>query len=303
MSQLNESGSTGDSGISSAFQRTPINPYTQAVHDRQQSMLNEGTPAPAPTPEPEPAPAPAPAPVPQPSYDFEAERQRFAAASQQYQQQLAAQQQQMDAMASQLQEYEDLKRRAAIQQQVDSVSYDDLASIDPDDARKLGASFLSAANAPIEDIRKELAEQRQMLQQTAEQQRAEAQRLRIQQINGEILRAHPDFFELQNTPEYRQFMSQRDGLSSETRDQRAAREFLAGNTAYVVDVLNQLKGQKPSVKDIQSVAPVQTARATAAPTQQQGSQFTLGELNSLYQMRRIDYPQYMAELKKLRAAN
>ncbi len=274
-------------------------------------MLNEGaSPAPVPTPSPEPSPEPtpatshAPAPVPQPQFDFEADRQRFAAVSQQYQQQIDAQQAQLQQMAQKLQDYEDLKRRAAIQQQVDSVSYDDLASIDPDDARKLGASFLSAANAPIEDIRRELAEQRQMLQQTAEQQRAEAERLRIQHINDEILRAHPDFFELQNTPEYKQFMSQRDGLSSETRDQRAAREFLAGNTAYVVDVLNQLKGQKPNVKDIQSVAPVQTARTTAAvPTQQQGSQFTLGELNSLYQMRRIDYPQYMAELKKLRAAN
>ena len=156
----------------------------------------------------------------------------------------------------------------------------------------------------MEDIRKELEQQRKALADAQQRSAFEMYDMRRQAMNAEIMKAHPDFMQIQNTPEYKAFMSQHDGLSSKTRDQRAAEEYMAGNTAYVIDLLNQLKQNKPSVQNIMSVAPVQTANgATTAPaTASSVPQYTLAELNTLYQMRRITHDEYREQLNKLRAA-
>ena len=98
-------------------------------------------------------------------------------------------------------------------------------------------------------------------------------------------------------------MNVRDGYSSKTREQIATEEFYAGNTAYVVDLLNRFKGTLPKPQDIQQVPPVQVAGNTVMPEQPMiQPQFTLAELNSLMQTRRISPEQYRAELNKLRQA-
>lgn len=303
-----------------SFLKTPSNFHAPKV---QAGLDNAGgvTPPPASPPitslAPQPDPQPLTPPVPEtppdqpqapqfhplPPQQFDpgyvrqvlAERDRLA-------QEHSQMQQELESYAQSRRELEEIKRQQAMQQAISPELYDKLESIDRADAEALTQAVLTAARAPVESLKNELESQRNQVAAQAQAVAREQQRFRIQQLNAEVRRHHPDFDTLQNTKEYQEFMSQRDGLSSKTRDERAAEEFLAGNTAYVVDLLNQLKGVKPQVQNITTVAPVQSASTAAASAQPAATQMTLRDLNTMYQMRQISHDQYRAELQKMRAA-
>lgn len=215
---------------------------------------------------------------------------------QQLQQQYAQLQQQYANSQQQLDAYNASQREQAMQNALPEESFEDLDTIGAEDAKRLSDRVLGATSKSLDEIRKELAAQRDLIAQTAGKARESA-------IEQEILRAHPDFYTLVKTPEYTNFVQQRDGLSTKTKAQRLLEEFSAGNTAYVIDVLNQFKGGKPSVQSIASVAPVQTPTyAYPAANNPQQSQYTLRELNDLYQTRQISHDKFREELSKIRAA-
>lgn len=270
-------------------------------------------PAPQPTPQPPvppTVPTPVPNPAPMPNHDemyrqmeaqFQAQLQRER---QMWEQDKAQLNQTIQNLTQRSNEYDQLKAQQEMAQALSDEAFAGLEGVDVEDARRIGAVALSAANAQMAGMRKEMEEQRKLLQQGIEHQQAEAMKLRIQQLNSEVLAQHPDFFHIMQTPEYRTFMSQRDGYSSKTRDQRAAEEYANGNSAYVINLLNELKGTRPNVQDVMSVAPVQTAQQPVSNTPVPGApQYTLKELNDLYQMRHITHEQYREALKQLRAAN
>ena len=311
-----------------AFRRAPINPYSKSVQEKMQAIQNEPHPEPVPAPAPAPVPntttpapvspaspepvpspapqvAPAPAPAVPPSQpDQSLIIQQLMAERQQLMEQNNSMRDAIDNLSKDREELARMKREQEIQQSLAAQNFDNLSSVDSEDAQAISRAVLSAAQAPLNDIRAELEQQRKALAEAQQQQAYEMHEMRRKAMNAEIMKAHPDFVQLQQTPEYRAFMSQHDGLSSKTRDQRAAEEYMAGNTAYVIDLLNQLKQNKPSVQQVMSVAPVQSAAgAVAAPTSPAAPQYTLSELNTLYQMRRIDHDEYREQLKKLRAAN
>lgn len=319
--------------VGSAFTRVPVNPYQQRAAEQRKAMQQDGgdpapqpSPAPAPQPSPAPAPQPSPAPAPQPvptptpvptpmpapvpmpqpdiyqqleaqmNARFEQERQRWEQEKAQYNQTI-------ENLTQRSNEYEQLKAQQEMAKALSDEAFNGLEGVEIEDARRIGAVALSAANAQIAGLRKELDEHRKQLQQGMEHQQQEAMKLRVQQLNNEVLQHHPDFFNIMQTPEYRNFMAQRDGYSAKTRDQRAAEEYYSGNSAYIINLLNELKGQRPNVQDVMSVAPVQTAQQPVPTGAPAGTQYTLKELNDLYQMRHITHEQYREELKKLRAAN
>lgn len=276
-------------------------------------------PAPAPAPQPGQPPVPPTAPTPAPGVptpppsipqqdlyrqmeaQFQAQLQRER---QQWEQDKAQLTQTIQNLTQRSNEYDQLKAQQEMAQALSDEAFAGLEGVDVEDARRIGAVALTAANAQMANMRKELEEQRKLLQQGMQHQQTEAMKLRIQQLNSEVLAQHPDFFEIMQTPEYRNFMAQRDGYSAKTRDQRAAEEYSSGNSAYVINLLNELKGIRPNVQDVMSVAPVQTAQQVVPQNTTPGApQYTLKELNDLYQMRHISHEQYREELKKLRAAN
>lgn len=272
-------------------------------------------PAPQPATQPAvpptaPTPAQAPAPAPTPNHDdiyrqmeaqFQAQLQRERQA---WEQEKSQYNQTIQNLTQRSNEYDQLKAQQEMAKALSDEAFAGLEGVDVEDARRIGAVALTAANAQMAGMRKEIEEQRKLLQQGIEHQQAEAMKLRIQQLNSEVMAQHPDFFQIMQTPEYRTFMAQRDGYSSKTRDQRAAEEYANGNSAYVINLLNELKGSRPNVQDVMSVAPVQTAQQPMPSTGTPGApQYTLKELNDLYQMRHITHEQYREELKKLRAAN
>lgn len=195
------------------------------------------------------------------------------------------------------QEYNALKQRAELQAAITDEAFGELSSVDTEDAKAISRATLNAvqqAMAPVYERLQQTQQQQQVIDQRAAE-RVEQQRLLS--LRDKVLAAHPDFDQIQSTPEYLNYMKQRDGLSSQTRDQRAAQEFRAGNTEYVIDMLNQFKGQSPSVQSIQTVAPVQAAAGSPAPAPQQQT-YTLRELNNLYHTGQITPEQYR-ELKPL----
>lgn len=201
------------------------------------------------------------------------------------------------------QELAALKQQAQMQEALAATNFDGLETVDPEDAKRISAAVLAATQATIAPLQKQLEDERQRIQAQTQQQMQYMEQQRIQSLNQQVLSVHPDFFQLQSSPAYHAFMSQRDGLSSKTRDQRAAEEFMAGNTAYVIDMLNQMKGASPSPAQIATVAPVQSAPAAPAAPAAQTPPMTLRELNDLMGTRQITHDEYRARLKELRAAN
>lgn len=323
--------------IPPAFRRTPVNPHSEVVKAGLQQIQQEKqdttpqTPAVPPVqpvvppvspvqvaqpPVPPQAPAVPPAqPAVPPVYPPQAPQQitydpRVMAALQQAEgerqrlaQENAAAQQTIANLLTAQQELDNLKQRQALQDSLSQDVFNDLGTVDPEDAKKISSVILNATAPAMTAIQKENEKLRQQIAESQQQMSARMEQQRVQQLNARLLQAHPDFVQLQNDPNYIAFMNQRDGLSSQTRDQRAAQEFSAGNVEYVIDMLNQLKGVQPAAAHIVSVAPVQTATSAVTPTAQpQAAPLDLRTLNSMYQMRQISHDEYRAKLKDLRAA-
>ena len=311
--------------IPPAFRRTPINPYTEAVAKREQEIQAETTPQPNPLPEPvlasQPQPQPQPQPVqvvnptptptptpmhtpvqqpvgidPQLAHQLQYEREQLLRENE-------ALRQQLGDISAQFSEANREKQKQQLMASVDNMNFDGLETIDVDDARRVARATLDAVSAPLEQTRQSLAAERQRIEAMVSQQQEQQERDRLARLNREILAVHPDFFELQKTPEYQAYMQGRDGLSSKTRDQIAAEEFYNGNTAFVINMLNDLKGIRPKVDSIQSVAPVQVATSAGSNVGTTVTEpMTLRDLNNLYQMRRISHDEYRKRLGELRAA-
>lgn len=295
-----------------AFNRAPSNPYKELAEQnkdtiyggQQQAAVVQPTSTQATqtsTVQPVQQPVSVPQPQPQPRNDMAMQQMQN-----QYQQ-LAAQYQQLQQQfansTAKLADYEAQQRLAQMQGAVGATDFEDLATVDAEDAKKISDKVLGATNASILELRKELDEQRKMLAQNAQAQQQVVGQVREEQLAQEVLRVHPDFYEFQQTPEYQSFISQKDGLSSRTKGQRLYEEFQSGNTAYVIDMLNQFKGSRPSVQAIASVAPVQTPNYAVPASSPQESKYTLRDLNDLYQTRQISHDQFVEELKKLRGVN
>lgn len=254
------------------------------------------------------APEPQAAP---PAYDMqlqkqlEAERQMFAQREQQWQQWAEQQNQQLAAAEAARVELDKLKNREALAQKLASnETFAELQSVDAEDARKIinltAEAFQEPLNTAADQLKQMQAQQAQTQQYIAQQMAA----MQSQRVRDELLSAHPDFFQLyDHNQAFRQFLNERDGLSFQTREQRAIAEYQAGNAPYLIDLINQFKGVAPKVNDIKTVAPVQVANA-AAPYQQpvQQPQYTLADLNYFMQTGQISPDQYREELNKLRAA-
>ena len=211
--------------------------------------------------------------------------------------------QQLGDISAQFSEANREKQKQQLMASVDNMNFDGLETIDVDDARRVARATLDAVSAPLEQTRQSLAAERQRIEAMVSQQQEQQERDRLARLNREILAVHPDFFELQKTPEYQAYMQCRDGLSSKTRDQIAAEEFYNGNTAFVINMLNDLKGIRPKVDSIQSVAPVQVATSAGSNVGTTVTEpMTLRDLNNLYQMRRISHDEYRKRLGELRAA-
>ena len=310
-----------------AFRRSAVNPYKDKAEEfykgleaAEQRPLSDFLPPNAPQTPAEPAPQPEPTPqpelTPQPSVDYtppqynndpalmmriqQMEQDRAALI-----QQIEQQNQAIANLAESQRELDTIKAQQDIYANLDQQTFDSLSSLDPEDAKKLSAGLLNATSRSIAPLREELAQQRQLIEQRAQQQRQEMEVARIKALNARVLAAHPDFYQLANSKQYRDFMAQRDGLSSKTRDMRAAEEFAAGNVEYVIDMLNRIKGTTPPVANVQTVAPVQiatTAGVTPNAPAQPATMDSLEELNRQFSRRQITHDEYRRRLAALRAA-
>lgn len=233
------------------------------------------------------------------------ERAAYAQREQQWMQAMQVQQEQLQAAQQAQQELENYKRQAELQQQLSSEElYNGLETVDAADARRIAQVAANAYQPQLEAMRQQLEQQSKAFQQAQAYTQQQMAALQSKRTREELLTAHPDFFQLYETPAFKQFLSQRDGLSSRTREERAMEEYNAGNAAYVIDMINTYKGVVPRVENMQQVAPVQVASAAtaAAPAMPTQPQDTLADLNNLMQTRQITPDEYRVRLNALRAA-
>lgn len=258
---------------------------------------------PPPTAAPQPA-APSPA---QSAVDFitlqTQMQQQYAEREKQWMAAMQQQQAELEAARQARAELEALKQQQAIQQQLASdEAFAGLETVSPDEGRRLVQIATSAMQNTLQQQQNEFARQQKALFDQQQQVQQQLQNQQMQRTSQEILARHPDFYTLYSTPQFQQFMMQRDGLSSKTREQVATEEFYAGNSAYVIDMLDRYKGTG-SAASMQQVPPVQVAGAPAQSSQPAAQpQMTLAELNTLMQTRQITPDQYRVALNQLRSA-
>lgn len=236
---------------------------------------------------------------------LEAERQMFAQREQQWQQWAEQQNQQLAAAQAAQVELDKLKNREALAQKFASnEAFAGLETVDADDARKIINLTAEAFQEPLNATADQLKQMQQQIQQQQQYIQQQTAAMQSQRVRDELLAAHPDFFQLYDQNQaFRQFLNQRDGLSYQTREQRAIAEYNAGNAPYLIDLINQFKGVAPKANDMKTVAPVQVASAAATYQQPaQPTRYTLADLNYFMQTGQISPDQYREELNKLRAA-
>lgn len=263
--------------------------------------------APQPQQETQPAQQPEPQPVPQPDYP---QYNRYY--EQQMMQQMAAERDQLRQQLAQMQEQQ---RQYQEQQQLNDIynqlaqspEFEQLESVDPDDARRIMGATAKLLNARLNSVQQQLDSQRQETQRNFYNFQAQAEGNRARQVSETILKAHPDFFDLYKDPAFVQYLNGHDGYNSMSRNDAATAEFYRGNSDYVIDLVNRFKQSRNpnSARQIQSTPPVQVASAATAPAQPQAprSNYTLAELNTLAQTRQISQDQYRQMLKDWKAAN
>ena len=304
-----------DVQVSSSFLRVPQRAVDPAKYEQQQPIMVEqgpqvpnvsGTLVPQQQEQVEPQQQEyqvPPPPLEQPMSQEAIALQQMYNQMQQQQSYMQQLQQQNAQMQQALQQYEQMRQQAELMQGVDASAFENFQTVDAGEAQAIANEVLKATSAQLQQMRNEMQQQRQYMNGATQHQHQEYQRQRAQQLNREIMRVHPDFFEIQNTPEYKAFMAQRDGLSSETYDQRAAREYYNGNVAYVIDILNKIKGMRPQPQAVQSVPPVQMASAgmNQVPQAVPQPQFTVEQLRLLRNARAITPDQFKSEMAKIPA--
>lgn len=321
---------TSTPSVSNAFARVPFNFSTQkAAEFRAQLEADSGT-QPAPAGDAQPAPQPAPQPVIQPVQEqagepvatppanpmpdlpplYPSQSQPQPSADQQL---IAQLQQERDAAAQEIQQLRqavsnlaatryEADRKQVIDKVLSPELLESLGTIDADDARKLGGAMYDAMSAPLNEIRSSIQQQRDAFAQQQQQMQQNAMYQQVARLNSEVERYHPDFQKILREPEFKKFLDERDGYSSESRNERAMREYERGNSAYVIGLLYEYKGQRPNVQNAMSVVPSNTPShvAPAGSGNSGAPSYTLKELNDMYMMRQITPEQYKQELAKLK---
>ena len=295
----------GNTSVSSAFTRTPG--MAQVFRDQYARAEAAATQSESQQPVQQPVQQP-----PVDPYMLMAQQQRQAALMTQQTQQMQQLAQERDILANQLAEMQ--KRNAefevANQQQAMLASLDNadelnaLETVDPADARRIAVMTARMLKQPIDSVAAEVKAQRENIERNRVEALNATQQAQIARYAGEILQVHPDFYSLFNDPAFLQYLQEPDGLSSRSRDQAATQEFYAGNTRYVIDIVDKFKQNRPDNGKVTTVPPVQVAGGAATPATSSADKptLTLAELNSLYQMRRISPDEYRTRLKELRAA-
>lgn len=265
--------------------------------------------APPPTAEPpqQPAPSPAQAAGASPDVQWQAQmqamQQSYAQREQQWMQAMQQQQAELEAARKAQAEYEAYKQQIELQQKLASdETFNSLETVAPDEARRIAQIVTANVQNTLDQQRQAWAQQQEEMRQRQEAMQKQLYNQNLQRASQEVLAKHPDFYALYQTPQFQQFMTQREGLSSKTREQVATEEFYAGNTAYVIDLLDRYKGRAPAAQ-MQQVPPVQVAGAAVQPgAAPSAPQMTLAELNTLMQTRQITPEEYRQRLNELRAA-
>lgn len=205
----------------------------------------------------------------------------------------------------QLAELMEKERSASLEDQLmQSEEMRELETVDPEDARRLVKASAKAMSSRVNQLENELARQRQLTEQSIQYIQRKEQDAEKRQWAKDVVSVHPDFMDLYNDPAFLEYLRGRDGYNRFTRDELATAEFNAGNTAYVIDMIDRFKRGRPNVGHVASVAPVQTAGAAYANTSQKAApvNYTLSDLNSLMQTRQISQDEYRKRLDALRGA-
>lgn len=185
----------------------------------------------------------------------------------------------------------------------ESLSNTTLESIDEADAQRLVAATVAAVSGQLAAMQQQSEQRQQAYEARLAQHDHTAYQQQVERTRNEILAAHPDYPQFMYSPEYRAFLSERDGLSSETRYDRAVREFNAGNAAYMIDLFNQFKNRGVDVQAAASVVPpLETPSSYSNPVQTDAQpQLTYTQLFHLMQTHAITPEEFYSHLGQLRA--
>ena len=146
-------------------------------------------------------------------------------------------------------------QQEAISEAINTELYNNLETVDPSDAQRIVNAVISAMSGPLTDMQQRIAQSQRDYDARIAQQNHAAYQHQAEATRAAVLQAHPDYMQFANSPEYTAFLQERDGFSSETRLDRAVREFNAGNSAFIIDMFNQFKNRGNTALNAASVVP------------------------------------------------
>jgi hypothetical protein len=186
-------------------------------------------------------------------------------------------------------------------------SLGDLGTISADDARRIVTPLIERSNNDLANITKQLNEVRDSVAKEFSDRDSKASARKQAAAWKKVGDTFPDLSSLQNTPVYREIMSQPIGAGvGLTVGTLVATELNKGNADYAIEVLKNIKarvaGHPASVSEFASVNTNAPTGGTA--TSYDSNSMSLDEiadLNYLYKTKQIDRKTFVERRQKYRA--
>lgn len=236
-------------------------------------------------------------PAPQPAVDYAALEAKWRAQLEtqqsEYQRQLAARDEEMGQLRAKVEEH----RRAQAEEEFNrlmSANFGELEFVTEEAASELRDKvFKPMLDAVLSRTENKVNTVQTELHQAREAEQKERQQSRISRVNEALYARFPDLNQIMENPSYAEFMNRTIPGTRVTYGSQVREAYEAGDTDYVIQVLDQFKGNQPTLASIAAPSGMQHPGALHPATPQ--DTFTYDDLTAWryqYQNREISHEEY-----------
>lgn len=236
-------------------------------------------------------------PAAQPAVDYSALeakwRSQLESQQSEYQRQLAARDEEMGQLRAQVEEH----RRAQAEEEFNRLMSGNLGELEyvtEEAAQELREKvFKPMIDAVLSRTETKVNTVHSEFQQAREAEQKERQQSRISRVNEALYARFPDLNQIMENPSYAEFMNRTIPGTRVTYGSQVREAYEAGDTDYVIQVLDQFKGNQPTLASIAAPSGMQHPGALHPATPQ--DTFTYDDLTAWryqYQNREISHEEY-----------
>ena len=214
-----------------------------------------------------------------------------------YQRQLAARDEEMSKLRAQVDEHQRAQAEAEFNRLMQG-NLGELEYVTEEAAKELREKvFMPMLNAVMSRTENKVNTVHTEFQQAREAELKERQQSRLSKVNGALYERFPDLNQMMESPAYAEFMSKTIPGTRVTYGSQVQEAYEAGDSEYVISVLNQFKGNQPSLESIAAPMGIQHQGALHPATAQETFSYEdLTAWRHQYQNREISHEEYTRRL-------